>query len=108
MLETSSSGTSSSSSCPEVVLLLALALVAGVIPVVVVVFVGGVELLPLGTVGDEVVGVAALKAAPKRHPPLLVESVQRTELPHQQDDLIIGDALVLLIRICTQGRQSKL
>jgi hypothetical protein len=33
---------------PEAVLLLALALVAGVIPVVVVVLIGGVELLPLG------------------------------------------------------------
>jgi hypothetical protein len=39
---------------PEAVLLLALALVAGVVPVVVVVLIGGVELLPLGTVGDEV------------------------------------------------------
>jgi hypothetical protein len=49
-----------------VVLLLALALVAGVIPVVVVVFVeGGVELLPLRAVGDEVGGIAALKAAPR-------------------------------------------
>jgi hypothetical protein len=59
---------------PEVVLLLALALVAGVIPVVVVVLVG-VELLPLGAVGDEVGGIAALKAAPRRPLPLLVESV---------------------------------
>jgi hypothetical protein len=48
---------------PEVVLLLALALVAGVVLVVVVVLVGGVELLPLGAVGDEVGGVAALEAA---------------------------------------------
>jgi hypothetical protein len=47
---------------PEAVLL-ALALVAGVVPVVVVVLVGGVELLPLGAVGDEVGGVAALEAA---------------------------------------------
>jgi hypothetical protein len=47
----------------EVVLLLALALVAGVISVVVV---GGeVELLPLGTVGDEVGGVAALETTPR-------------------------------------------
>jgi hypothetical protein len=56
-----------------VVLLLSLALVAGVIPVVVVVLVGGVELLPLGAVSDEVGGVTALKAAPRRPPPLLVE-----------------------------------
>jgi hypothetical protein len=68
---------------PEAVLLLALTLIAEVIPVVVVVLIGGVELLPLGVVGDEVGGVAALKTAPRRPPPLLVESVQRTELPHQ-------------------------
>jgi hypothetical protein len=94
---------------PEAVLLLALTLVVGVVPVVVVVLVGGgVELLPLGAVGDEVGGVAALKAAPRRPPPLLVESMQRAKLPRQQGDLVIGDALVLLIRSCTQGRQSKL
>jgi hypothetical protein len=66
---------------PEAVLLLALALVAGVIPVIIVVLVGGVKFLPLGAVGDEVGGVTALKAAPRRPPPLLVESVQRAELP---------------------------
>jgi hypothetical protein len=66
---------------PEVVLLLSLALVAGVIPVVVVVLVGGVKLLPLGAVSDEVGGVTALEAAPRRPPPLLAESVQRVELP---------------------------
>jgi hypothetical protein len=93
---------------PEVVLLLVLALVAGVVPVVVVVLVGGVELLPLGAVSDEVGGVAALEAAPRRPPPLLAESVQRSELPRQQGDLIIGEALVLLIRSCTQERQSEL
>jgi hypothetical protein len=93
---------------PKAVLLLALTLVAGVVPVVVVVLVGGVELLPLGAVGDEVGGVAALEVAPRRAPPLLAESVQRVKLPHQQGDLIVGDALVLLIRRCTQGRQSKL
>jgi hypothetical protein len=68
---------------PEAVLILALALVAGVVLVVVVVLVGGVELLPLGAFGDEVGGVAALKAAPRRPPPVLVESVQRAELPSQ-------------------------
>jgi hypothetical protein len=93
---------------PEVVLLLVIALVAGVIPVVVVVLVGGVELLPPGAVGDEVDGVAALEAAPRRPPPLLAEHVQHAELSRQQSDLIIGDALVLLIISCTQGRQSKL
>jgi hypothetical protein len=92
---------------PEAVLLLALALVAGVVPVVVVVLVRGVELLPLGAVGDEVGGVTVLEAAPSR-PPCLTESVQHTEHPRQQGDLVVGDALVLLIRSCTQGRQSKL
>jgi hypothetical protein len=48
---------------PEAVFLLAL--VAGVIPIVEVLLVGGVELLPLGAVGDEVGGVTALKAAPR-------------------------------------------
>jgi hypothetical protein len=46
------------------VLLLVVALVARVISVGVVILVGGVKLLPLGAVNDEVGGVAALKAAP--------------------------------------------
>jgi hypothetical protein len=50
---------------PEAVLLLTLALVAGVVPVVVVVLIEGVELLLLGAVGDEVGGVTALEAAPR-------------------------------------------
>jgi hypothetical protein len=79
---------------PEAVLLPALALVAGVIPVVVVVLVGGVGLLPLGAVDDEVGGVAALKAAPRKPPPLLAEHGQRAELPHQQGDLVVGDAVI--------------
>jgi hypothetical protein len=89
---------------PEAVLLLIVALVAGVVPVIVVVLVGGVELLPLGAVGDEVGGVAALEATHRRPPPLLAEPVQSSELSRQQDDLVVGDALVLLIRNCTQGR----
>jgi hypothetical protein len=93
---------------PEAVLVLALALVTGVVPVVVVVLVGGVELLPLGAVSDEVGGVTALEAAPGRPPPLLAESVQCAELPRQQGDFIVRDALVLLVRSCTQERQSKL
>jgi hypothetical protein len=48
---------------PEVVLLLTLALVTGVVSIVVVVLVGGVKLFPLGPVGDEVGGVAALETA---------------------------------------------
>jgi hypothetical protein len=47
---------------PEAVLLLVVTL-AVVIPVVVVILVGGVELLPLGALGDEMGGVTALKAA---------------------------------------------
>jgi H+/Cl- antiporter ClcA len=93
---------------PETVLLFALALVTGVASVVVVVLVGGVELLPLRAVGDIVGGVVALEATSRRHPPLLAESVQCAELPRQQGNLVVGDALVLLIRNCTQGRQSKL
>jgi uncharacterized membrane protein YoaK (UPF0700 family) len=51
---------------PETVLLLALALVIGVIPVVVVVLVGGgVKLIPLGAVSDEVGGVTAIEATPQ-------------------------------------------
>jgi hypothetical protein len=47
-----------------VILLLAATLVVGVIPVFADVLVGGVDLLPLGAVGDEVGGVTALKATP--------------------------------------------
>jgi hypothetical protein len=59
---------------PEAVLLV-IALVAGVIPIVVVVLVGGVDLLPLGALSDEVGGVTALEAAPRWSPPLLAEPV---------------------------------
>jgi hypothetical protein len=47
----------------EVFLLLVVAFVAIVISVGVLVLVGGVKFLPLGTVGDEVDGVAVLEAA---------------------------------------------
>jgi hypothetical protein len=107
MLETSSSETSFFS-CPRSGTSSCFTLVTGVILIVVVVLVGGVKLLPLGAVGDEVGGVVALEAAPRRPPHLLVEPVQSSELSHQQDDLVVGDALILLIRSCTQGRQSKL
>jgi hypothetical protein len=52
---------------PEAVLLLAIAIITAVVPVVVVlvVLIGGVELLPFEAVGDEVGGVATLKAAPR-------------------------------------------
>jgi hypothetical protein len=79
------------------VLLLIIAL-ALVIPLGVVILVGGgVELLPLVAVGDEVGGVVALEAAPRRSPPLLAEPVQSMELPRQQGNLIIENALILLI-----------
>jgi hypothetical protein len=57
-----------------VVLLLAITLFI-VISLGVGVLVGGVELLSLGTVGDEVGGVITLEASPRRSPPLLVELV---------------------------------
>jgi hypothetical protein len=59
---------------PEEILLLIVAF-AVVVPLGVVVLVGGVELLPLGAVRDEVGGVAALKASLKRSPPLFAELV---------------------------------
>jgi hypothetical protein len=48
----------------EVVLLLVVALVAVVIPVGIVILVGGLELLPLRSIGDEMSSVAALEAVP--------------------------------------------
>jgi hypothetical protein len=49
---------------PKAELFLVIAL-AVVIPVDVVILVGGVKLLPLGEVGDEVGGVSALDVAPR-------------------------------------------
>jgi hypothetical protein len=60
---------------PEAVLFIVVTLVV-VVPLGVVLLVKGrVRLLPLGAVSDEVGGVAALEAAPRRSPPLLVELV---------------------------------
>jgi hypothetical protein len=59
---------------PEAAVLLFIALVV-VIPFDVVVLVEGVEILPLGTIGDKVGGVVALEAAPRWSPPLLAELV---------------------------------
>jgi hypothetical protein len=92
---------------PEAVLLLIVAL-AIVVPLGVAILVGGVKLLPLGAVGDEVGGVTALEAAPRRSPPLLAEPVLSAKLSHQQGNLVVGDALALLIRSRTQRGQSKL
>jgi hypothetical protein len=50
---------------PKAILLLVVTLAARVVPIGVVVLVGGVELLPLGAVGDEVGGVTTLKATPR-------------------------------------------
>jgi hypothetical protein len=67
---------------PGAVLLLIVAL-AIVVLLGVVILVGGVELLPLGAVGDEVGGVTALEVAPRRSPALLAELVQGAELSRQ-------------------------
>jgi hypothetical protein len=91
----------------ETVLLVIVTLTV-VVPVGVVIVVGGVELLPLGAVSDEVGGVTLQEAAPGWPPPLLAELVQGAKLSCQQSDLVIGDALVLLIRSCSQRRQDKL
>jgi hypothetical protein len=48
----------------KAVLLFVVTLVAIVVPVGVVIHVGGVKLLPLGVIGDEVSGVTALEVAP--------------------------------------------
>jgi hypothetical protein len=92
---------------PEAVLLLVVALAVVVSLGIVVLIGGGVKLLPLGAVGDEVGGVAALEAAPRRSPPLLAEPVQSAELSRQQGDLVVGDALVLLIISCTERGKGK-
>jgi hypothetical protein len=92
----------------KAVLLVVAALVVLVVPVSVVVLVGDVKLLPLRAIGDKVSGVAALKVAPRWSPPLLAKLVQVMELPCEQSNLIIGDALILLIRSCSQRRQGKL
>jgi hypothetical protein len=81
---------------PEAVLLLALALVAGVVPVVVVVFVRGVKLLPLGAVNDEVSDVAAFEAAPRRPPSLLVEVAHKEEKANFK-----ADESVVLVGLAT-------
>jgi hypothetical protein len=60
---------------PEAALLLAFALVAEVIPVVVVVLIGAVEFHPLGAVSDKVGSVVALEAATRWSPPLLMKLV---------------------------------
>jgi hypothetical protein len=67
---------------PEAVLLIVITLAVVVLLGVVILVGGGVELLHLGAVGDEVDGVASLEAAPRRSP-LLAELVQSLELSRQ-------------------------
>jgi hypothetical protein len=68
---------------PVAVLLLVIALAVVVLLGVAVLVGGGVKLLPLGVVGDEVGGVTALEAAPRRSPPRLAEPVQSSDLSRQ-------------------------
>jgi hypothetical protein len=75
---------------PEVILLLVVVLAVVISLGVIILVGGGVELLPLGAVGDEVGGVATLEAAPRRSPPPLAEPVQSSELSHQQGNLVAG------------------
>jgi hypothetical protein len=88
-----------------VILLVALSIV---VLIGVVILVRGVKPFSLGAVSDEVGYVASLEAAPIGSPPLLAELVQDTKLSCQQSDLIVGDALVLLIIRYNQRRQDKL
>jgi hypothetical protein len=82
-----------------------------VIHLLVVVPIGLVVLLPLGAVGDEVGGVTALKAAPGvlgASSPLLLKLVHRPNFSYKQGNLVVGNALVLLIESYNKRRQSKL
>jgi hypothetical protein len=74
---------------PEAMLFVIISFVVVVSLGVVVLVGGGVELLPLGAVGDEVSGVATLESSPRRSPPLLAKLVQGAELSRQQGDLVI-------------------
>jgi hypothetical protein len=88
-----------------VILLLVVVLVVVVVLVGVVVFVVVVILLPLGVVDDKVGGVAALEAAPGvsgASSPLLLKLVHRPKFHCKQSNLIIENALVLLIRSCSK------
>jgi hypothetical protein len=77
----------------------------------VVILVGVVVLLPLGPVGDEVGGVTALEAAPRVlgvSSPLVSKLVHWPKFLYKQDNLIIRNTLILLIKSCSHRRQSKL
>jgi hypothetical protein len=102
---------------PEAILLLVVVLVVVVVLIVIVVLVGVVVLigvvvlLPLGAVSDEVSGVIALKIAPRvsgASSPLLLKLVHHPKFSCKQGNLVIGNALILLIRSYSKRRQSKL
>jgi hypothetical protein len=82
-----------------------------VVLVVVVILVGVVVLLPLGAVNDEVGSVTALKVAPGVlgvSSSLFLKLVHRPKFSCKQGNLIIRNALVLLIGSCSKRRQIKL
>jgi hypothetical protein len=83
-------------------------LLFGVILVVVlvnvVIHVGVVVLLPLGEVSNEVGGVTTLEAAPGVSSPLLLKLVHCLKFPCNQDNLIVRNALILLIGSCSKRR----
>jgi hypothetical protein len=89
---------------PEVILLLVVILVG------VVVLVGVVILLPPRTVGDEVGDVATLEATPRVSgtSSSLLKPVHRPKFPSKQGNLVIGNALILLIESYRKRRQRKL
>jgi hypothetical protein len=91
----------------EAVPLLVIALAAGVVSIGVVILIREVELLSLMAVGDEVGGVTALEIAHRWSPLLLKELVHAMKPSRQQADLVIRDALILLIRSCDQRGQNK-
>jgi hypothetical protein len=78
-----------------------------VVLVVVVVLVGVVILLSLGAVDDEVGGVAALKAAlgvSGVSSPLILKIMQCPKFSCKQGNLVIENALILLIGSCSKRR----
>jgi hypothetical protein len=83
----------------EVVLLLALALVAGVVPVVVLVLVGGSNFFLLGQ------STMKWVVSPHSKQPLEDLLLSLRNLCNARNSK--ADALVLLIRSCTQGRQKQ-
>jgi hypothetical protein len=93
-----------------VILLLVVDIIDVVILIGLFILVGVVVLLPLRAVDDEVSGVTALEAAPRvlgASPPLLPKHEHRPKFPCKQGNLIIRNALILLIRSCRKRRQSK-